>query len=350
MIMKRLDNLGVSAFFESMAMMAQSGIQTDEAIGLLAESASDKKDSGVLETGLSSMKTEVESGSSLSAAMEKSGIFPQYAVEMVKTGENSGRLESVMFRLSKYYTELHSMNQKLRSAVIYPAVMLILVIAVLAVMVTAVLPTFSEVYESLTGSLAASSYGYIRWAFIFSWAALIIMSLALAALIVGLILWKCGKRGIVEAVLRRIPVFAELFDTMGLYRFTSALSTYLASGEMQDEAVRMSIPMTQCAAVEEKLAKCVKRMEDGHSIAQAAYDESLFEPVYGRMLLAGERSGNMESVLERLVQLLDINSGALVDKLVGTIDPVLSGILMATLGISLLSVMLPLIGIMNAVG
>ena len=98
------------------------------------------------------------------------------------------------------------------------------------------------------------------------------------------------------------------------------------------------------------LAKCVKRMEDGHSIAQAAYDESLFEPVYGRMLLAGERSGNMESVLERLVQLLDINSGALVDKLVGTIDPVLSGILMATLGISLLSVMLPLIGIMNAVG
>jgi len=102
--------------------------------------------------------------------------------------------------------------------------------------------------------------------------------------------------------------------------------------------------------VEEKLKKCVARMEEGHSIAQAAYDEELFEPVYGRMLLAGERSGNMESVLERLTELLEENCTAKVDSLVGIVDPLLSGVLMFTVGLSLLSVMLPLIGMMNSIG
>ena len=68
------------------------------------------------------------------------------------------------------------------------------------------------------------------------------------------------------------------------------------------------------------------------------------------MLLAGERSGNMESVLNRLTKLLEENAGHQVDRLVGTIDPLLSGILMVTVGLSLLSVMLPLIGIMNTIG
>ena len=90
-------------------------------------------------------------------------------------------------------------------------------------------------------------------------------------------------------------------------------------------------------------------MEEGHSIAQAAYDEELFEPVYGRMLLAGERSGSLEHVLGRLTELLEENCGNLAERLVGIIDPLLSGVLMFTVGLSLLSVMLPLIGMMNSI-
>ena len=151
-------------------------------------------------------------------------------------------------------------------------------------------------------------------------------------------------------MLRQIPLTSAILENMGMFRFTSALSVFIASGEMQDEAVLKSIPMTDCRSVEEKLQRCVRRMEEGHSIAQAAYDEDLFEPVYGRMLLAGERSGNMESVLARLTALLEGNGSDLVDRLVGIVDPLLSGVLMVTVGMSLLSVMLPLIGMMNSVG
>ncbi len=344
---KKLDYLGVSAFCESMAMMVQAGISTDEAIGLLQ---SEKKSEGILETGLAVMKEQVDEGAGLAAAMKESGIFPDYALQMVEAGESSGRLEDILFRLSAYYADQKTISEKLHNAVTYPAAMLVLIIAVLVVMLVMVLPAFTDVYDNLTGSLAASSYAYVRWAYGFCWFALILMIAVAAALLIGLAMWRGGKREKVENLLRRSSLCGSILESMGMFRFTSALATFLASGEMQDEAVLNSLPMTDYAPVEEKLKRCVRRMEEGHSIAQAAYDEELFEPVYGRMLLAGERSGSLERVLGRLTELLEENCGNLVDRLVGIIDPLLSGILMFTVGLSLLSVMLPLIGMMNAIG
>ena len=347
MAQRQLDNLGVSAFCESMGMMVRAGIQTDEAVALLGEHHTT---GGVLETAIEGMKEKLEMGSTLSAAMRETGIFPEYALQMIAAGETSGRMEDVLFRLSRYYADQKTISEKLKSAVTYPAAMLILIIAVLAVMLTMVLPAFSDVYENLTGSLQASTYGYIRWAYAFCWIALVAMVLMAVLLLGGLFLWNNGKKKTVEGWLRHVPICRQILDNMGMFRFTSALGMFLASGEMQDIAVIDSIAMTDCASVEEKLKRCVARMEEGHSISQAAYDEQLFEPVYGRMLLAGERSGNMESVLERLTGLLEENAAHLVDRLVGIVDPLLSGVLMITVGLSLLSVMLPLIGMMNAVG
>ncbi len=344
---KKLDDLGVSAFCESMAMMVQAGIQTDEAIALLQGEKT--YTGGVLEEGLRVMKAEVDQGSGFADAMKASGVFPDYALQMVEAGESSGRLEDILFRLARYYADQKTISEKLRSAVTYPAAMLVLIIAVLGVLLVMVLPAFTDVYDNLTGSLASSSYSYVRLSYAFCWIALILMLFLAGGLTAGLLMWRGERREKVEDLLHHNKLCASILENMGMFRFTSALGTFLASGEMQDEAVLNSLPMVSCKPVEEKLRLCILRMEEGHSIAQAAYDEELFEPVYGRMLLAGERSGNMEQVLERLTKLLEENCGNLVERLVGIVDPLLSGVLMFTVGLSLLSVMLPLIGMMNAV-
>ena len=347
---KTLDSLGVSAFCESMAMMIQSGIPTDEAILLLQSGKADSKHSGgLLEEGLGVMKQSVERGEGLAAAMRAAEIFPDYALQMVEAGESSGRLEDILFRLSRYYVDQKTISDRLRSAVVYPASMLVLIIAVLAVMLVMVLPSFTEVYNQLTGSVRESTYSYIHWAYGLCWAALIVMVLIAAALIVGLLLWRGKHRDRIEALLCKNKRCRSIIESMGMFRFSSALATFLASGELQDEAVLKSIPMTDCKSVERKLEACVRSMEEGHSIAQAAYDNELFEPVYGRMLLAGERSGNLDNVLGRLTELLEENCETQVERLVGIVDPLLSGVLMLTVGLSLLSVMLPLIGMMNSV-
>ena len=343
----KLDELGVSAFCESMAMMQNAGIQTDEAISLLRKGGGQQ---GLLEQTLQTMEGIVEQGGALHEAMEQSGAFPAYAVKMIAAGEGFGRLEDVLRHLAAYYADQKTIREKLRSAILYPAVMLGLVIAMLAVMLAVVLPVFTGVYENLAGSLTASSYGYISWAYGFCYLALAALVLLAAALVTGLLLWKGGKRSAVIAVLRKIPVSRAVLESMAMFRFTSSLEIFLASGEMQDAAVANSIEMVDYAPVKTKLERCLDRMQEGHGIAQAAYEEELFEPVYGRMLLAGERSGSMETVLKRLTGLLEENCGSLVDRLVSVVDPLLSGALMLTIGLSLISVMLPLIGMMNAIG
>ena len=343
----KLDSLGVSAFCESMAMMVQSGIQMDEAVALLRSGSGQ---GGPLEEGLVIMQTETEAGKGLSAAMEATGLFPEYCLRMVLAGEKAGRLEDVLFQLARYYEDQKAMTGKLQSAVLYPVAMLGLIIIVLIVMLAMVLPAFTDVYDSLTGSLTASAYGYVRWAYALCWAALAVMAALAVILALGFALWNAGKRNTVEKILHRIPVCASILDSLGMFRFTAALSTFLASGEIQDIAVAESRKMASCRPVEERIDRCVSRMEQGHGIAQAAYDERLFEPVYGRMLLAGERSGSLETVLRKLTGLLADHCTDLVDRLVGIVDPVLSGVLMLAIGLSLLSVMLPLIGMMNSMG
>ena len=138
----KLDSLGVSAFCESMAMMVQSGIQMDEAVALLRSGSGQ---GGPLEEGLVIMQAETEAGKGLSAAMEATGLFPEYCLRMVLAGEKAGRLEDVLFQLARYYEDQKAMTGKLQSAVLYPVAMLGLIIIVLIVMLAMVLPAFTDV-------------------------------------------------------------------------------------------------------------------------------------------------------------------------------------------------------------
>ena len=344
---KKLDNLGVSAFCESMSMMIKSGIQIDEAIALLRQG---RDCAGPLEQVLPLMQKEAEQGKSLSDVMESSGIFPTYVVQMTAAGDMTGRLEETLAQLSKYYVDQKAMGDKLKNAAIYPVIMLFAAIAVLTSMLSMVLPAFTDVYNNLAGSLATSSYSYINVAYMLCRVSLAATMLLTGFAITGFVMWQGKERRVVERFLEKFPLSASIMETLSIFRFTSALSAYLSSGATQDFAVAESMKMVFHESVEARIQSCIERMEEGHGIAQAAYKERLFEPVYSRMLLAGERSGSLEDVLRKMSELLKVHYMEKIDRLVGVVDPLLSCILILTVGFSLLGAMLPLMGIMNAIG
>ena len=127
-----ISNLGVSALCESMMMMLRAGIQTDEAISLLLE---DNRGSGVLTEALRKADELVAMGQTVSQAFRETGVFPDYMVRMIAMGERSGQLETVFGHLAEYYAQQDSISQQLWSVVRYPAVMLVVILAVLAVMI-----------------------------------------------------------------------------------------------------------------------------------------------------------------------------------------------------------------------
>ena len=217
-------------------------------------------------------------------------------------------------------------------------------------MLKLVFPAFYDVYGKLTGSLSASSYRYIDVSFTVCRIMLIVIAVLAVVLAAGILLYRSGKQETVRKALSRIPAFARLFDNLDLYRFTSCFDMFIASGEMHEEAVKKSISVTETAKLRAKLANCVSRMDAGESFSQASFGEKLYDPVNNRMLIPAERSGMLDSVLRKILGNLKENNDENISRIANTIEPLLTGALMIFIGLLLISLMIPLIGIMNSIG
>jgi len=179
---------------------------------------------------------------------------------------------------------------------------------------------------------------------------MVIMIILVLLLIIGVIMWKNGKSATVRHTRSKIRTFRELFDNLDLYRFTSCFDMFISSGEMQDEAIKRSIAVAETEGLKQKLDRCIEKMTAGLSFSQAACEERLYDSINNRMLVPAERSGMLDSILEKILTNLKDNNEAYVSRIANTVEPFLTGFLMITLGLMLISLMVPLIGIMNSIG
>ena len=239
----KLDYQDLGSYFENMGMMIKAGITVNEATDLLKEESG--RESKVMADALSLMSEKMSMGTSLGDAMKEAGVFPDYAVDMVTASEYTGRLEDTLFHLSDYYRTENQMKNTFVAAVRYPIILLFMVIAVLAAMLFMVFPAFYGVYENLTGSLAASSFNYINISFTLSRVMMVVMVVLVLLLLLGVHMWKSGKASKVKSLLSNIGTFRLLFDNLDLYRFTSCFDMFISGGEMQDEALKKSLKVTE---------------------------------------------------------------------------------------------------------
>ena len=343
-----LDYQDLGSFFENMGMMIKAGITVNEAVDLLKEESSNE--SKVMAGVLSGMSSDMSMGTSLGDAMKNAAVFPDYAVDMVSASEYTGRLEDTLFHLSDYYRTENKMRNTFVSAVRYPIILLFMVIAVLAAMVFMVFPAFYGVYENLAGSLAASSFSYINISFTLSRIMMVVMIVLVVILLIGVHMWNSGKSASVKAWLSKIGTFRLLFDNLDLYRFTSCFDMFITGGEMQDEALKKSIKVVEGEELKAKLDRCIEKMDAGESFSQASCDEQLYDPVNNRMLIPAERSGMLDSILKKILGNLRTNNDKYIGRIANTVEPLLTGFLMIFIGLMLVSLMIPLIGIMNSIG
>ena len=337
----------MGSFFENMGMMIKAGITPSEAVGLLKEESEDT-DKG--NAAYEAMARKMSEGSSLADAMKGSEAFPDYAVDMVDASEYTGKLEGTLFHLSDYYRTEHSMRNTFVSAVRYPIILLFMVIVVLIAMLAIVFPAFYGVYNNLTGSLASSSLNYINVSFTLCKVLMVIMIILVILLLIGVFMWRGGKSATVRGVLSKISTFRQLFDNLDLYRFTSCFDMFISSGEMQDEAIAKSLPVAETDGLKKKLNNCIEKMRTGLSFSQAASEEKLYDPINNRMLIPAERSGMLDSILQKILGNLKENNSEYISRIANTIEPLITGALMVFIGLMLISLMIPLIGIMNSIG
>lgn len=338
----------LASFFENMGMMIRSGVSVAEAMSILSDEATAA--SSDTASVLRDMSDGLNSGHSLSEVMRTSDTFPGYAADMTATSEYTGKLEDTLFHLSDYYTEENRMQSALMSSIRYPAALLVMVIAVLTALLLLVFPTFRDVYENLTGSLGSSAYRYVNISFALCHVLLVLSILMLIAFILGVRLWNHGGRSRVRQALSRFPSMKKMFESMDLYRFTSCFEMFISAGENRDDALARSIPVAETPGVQSGLEHCKSLMSEGMSFSQAACESGLYDAQIGKLLLPAERSGMLDDVMQRLTDNLRTDTEAGVQKITNTAEPLLTGLLIVFIGIILISIMIPLIGIMNSVG
>lgn len=338
----------ISVFCRSLAMMLRSGVTMQEAVELFVQDGDDA--SPLLHSTAQQMEKALGEGQSFAQTARDTGAFPEYALGVFSMAELSGRLDEVLDRLADYYDRQHALNERLRSTLTYPVALLLMMCCVLSVLVFSVLPMFVRVYNSLTGSLAASSYAYVLAASLIGRVSLVLAVAVSAVLLVLTVMLHTQKgREKLNGPMERSRFTRKAARQLAVSQMADTVSTMLASGAEEDSALEQCIRQTSHTGLRTALQACRSDMQQGAGMAQAFLRHKVLPPLYARMLQGGSESGSLPAAMESVALRIGQEAENALCRLIDDIEPVLIGFLTVSVGFTLLSVMLPLLGILSAV-
>lgn len=338
----------ISVFCRSLAMMLRSGVTMQEAVELFVQDGDDA--SPLLHSTAQQMEKALGEGQSFAQTARDTGAFPEYALGVFSMAELSGRLDEVLDRLADYYDRQHALNERLRSTLTYPVALLLMMCCVLSVLVFSVLPMFVRVYNSLTGSLAASSYAYVLAASLIGRVSLVLAVAVSAVLLVLAVMLHTQKgREKLNGPMERSRFTRKAARQLAVSQMADTVSTMLASGAEEDSALEQCIRQTSHTGLRTALLACRSDMQQGAGMAQAFLRHKVLPPLYARMLQGGSESGSLPAAMESVALRMGQEAENALCRLIDDIEPVLIGFLTVSVGFTLLSVMLPLLGILSAV-
>ncbi len=342
---KTITNTELSGLTMELYLLLHAGVGVGDALALLEQEETYKD-------LLAGMSQQADSGAPLSACLRESGRFPAYLCGLIEVGEGTGRTEEALSALSRYYEQRARLDRRVRSALLYPAVMLVLMLLVIGVLLVKVLPIFNDVYISLGSRLTGVAGGLLalgRWldsAMPVLWALLA----AVVALCAAFALAD-GFRDKLLGVWRRRQGDRGVSRRINNARLTQALSMGMASGLPLEKALELSASLlSDNPAAQARCRSCCEQLDQGVSLAQAMRASALLPASACRLLELGQRSGSADMAMEKIARDLADESDAAIEELVSRVEPALVLVCSVLVGLILLSVMLPLMHIMSAIG
>lgn len=343
----RLSNGEISFLCLELSLLLHAGVGTGDALSLLAG----ERD-GKFRSLLEELARQVDDGTPLHAALRDSRSFPAYAVGLAEVGDRTGRTEESLGALARYYEERERMDRQVRSSLVYPAILLLLMLAVIVVLLTRVLPVFSDVYASLGGQLTGLAGGLLqlgRWLD----RALPVLCVVLAVAVAFLAAFSAsdGFRAGVLALWQRHRGDRGVSRKINTARFAQALAMGMQSGLPLEESLKLAEELQgDIPAAVQRCRDCHDRLDRGEEVAQALRESGVLPAASCRLLALGLRSGTGDSVMGEVSRRLTEESQVALETAVGRVEPALVLVTSLLVGMILLSVMLPLMNIMTAIG
>ncbi len=342
---KTITNGELSGLAMELSMLLHAGIGVGDALSMLSQ------EDGYQDL-LAGMARRADEGAPLSRCLREGGRIPAYVCGLVEVGEETGRTEEALSALSRYYERRARLDRQVRGALLYPAVMLVLMLLVIAVLLVRVLPIFDDVYASLGGRLTGVAGGLLALgrgldaAMPVLWAAL-----ALAVAFFAAFAGVESFRGKVLAAWRRGRGDKGVSRRMNNARLAQAMAMGMASGLPLERSMELAASlMEDVPPARARCEDCRARLEGGAALSAAMGESGLLPAGACRLLEIGQRGGTADAAMEKIARDLSEDGEAALEDLVNRVEPALVLVCSILVGLILLSVMLPLMHIMSAIG
>ncbi|MGP8155147.1 MAG: type II secretion system F family protein [Smithella sp.] len=344
----KIKEKNVVVFCRIFSTMINAGLPLIQCLDLLAQQEQDKSFSKIIR----SIKEDIEGGTSLTNALKKyPKIFDELFVNLIAAGEAGGILDVILERLSNYMEKAMKLKSRVKGAMTYPAAVLVISLAVVALLLLKVIPVFQKMFEGMGGKLPALTQALIAASeftqkyFLFILAILVVIYIAFNRF------YKTEKgRWIIDSMMLKAPVFGDLLKKVAVAKFSRTLSTMMSSGVPILEGLTIVSKTSGNVVVENALLKTRQSITEGRTIAEPLAETGIFPPMVVQMISVGEATGALDSMLSKIANFYDDEIDVAVDSMTALLEPVMMVFLGTVVGGMIIAMYLPIFKLASVVG
>ena len=336
----RVKSQDLVVFTRQLATMMDAGLPLVQSLTALEE----QTDSKTFKPVLRNITERVEQGQSFSEALgEHPRVFTRLYVSMVEAGETGGLIAEILDRLASYLESTARLKKKVKSAMTYPVIVCFIATAIALFLIIKVIPIFAGIYKDFNAQLPAPTQILINISDIIRTYFLLSLA-AVAAAIFGFFRLKRTKRGaaIWDRTKLRVPVFGKLIHKIAISRFARTFAALLRSGVPILETLRIVGQSAGNTVVEKAVEQTAASIERGDNLALAMRQHSVFPPMLVKMVSAGEQTGKVDVMLEKISDFYDEEIEATLAGLTSLIEPLLIVFLGVVVGSIVVCMFLPI--------
>jgi type IV pilus assembly protein PilC len=338
----------ISRFTRQFATMIGSGLPMIQCLEILASQVESKE----LRKVLIQVKDSVQGGSTLADALARHPkVFDQLYTNMVEAGEMGGALDVILVRLAAYREKADALVRKVKGAMMYPAVIVVVATAVTVAMLAYVVPVFAKMFAGLGSELPGPTLVVLAISHFLQSQFMLIIGVVVA-LIVAYRFYVRTSSGRLNAdrVMINSPVLGTLIRKSAISRFSRTLGTLLSSGVSILEALDITAKTAGNRVIHDAIKKSVISIAEGDTITAPLKDTGVFPPMVTQMISVGEKTGGLDEMLNKIADFYDEEVDAAVSALTSIIEPVVIVFMGIVIGGILIAMYLPMFDIIGKIG
>ncbi len=338
----------LSTFTRQFSVMINAGLPLVGCLQILSRQQENK----IFKVMILDVTSSVEKGSTLSEALGKhKKVFSELFVNMVAAGEQGGILDTILARLADYLEESAALTSKIKSAMMYPVIVLVVVLVATLAMLLFVIPIFQKMFEDMGGELPAMTQAVVDMSeFVQNYVVFIL--LGIGALIFAFKTYYKTKSGekVIDTIKLSVPVFGPINRKMSIARFTRTLGTLISSGVAILDGLSITAKTAGNRVISDAILDARVSISGGENIAGPLEASGVFPTMVTQMIAVGEETGGLDEMLVKVADFYDEEVNILVDGMASTIEPIMIVFLGGFVGGLVVAMYLPIFDMIQQVG